>query len=749
MDPFTRSSQRAAEPDFVATREQKLELYSLYKQAKDGDCPPSKPRPGMMDQVGRFKHDAWVGLRGKPKEAAQASYCKLVVVCDGGDATGAAAGAAATTPRRMTDPEATPEVGTPAGDEANLEPVSSPPPMPPASPAAEPPANVTGVLYKQRDSHKGLGLSSSGWRTRSFTLALASARLTYASLDAAHTERGRMDCRRAYTKRRSVQLSSGQTIFSFIIEGSQRGTEASMLLAVASEQERDQWIGYINAAVANSNVKANGAATRGTIGGRPSSLSMLAAARDSSMALPPSASALPATVEEDEGVVVPTVIGARLSANIDKIYAEAAEIDTRVWNLVAGGPKDGVTRYAKAPVGSRVAARGEATLPFTAEQIVWFLSDTTTQIEMDDMVVTARSFACADGHTYFDHLTYKGVWPVQARDFTLMARWARMGDGSYVAGSQSIGDGPGTEQLVDAPPVARGRYTRGRLFLGGWCLRPLPEGGCKVSYMVEMDLCGSIPSSIVNAVVTQQALTPAALRTALDKVDPAALAAVAAVEPGRDGAGLAKHVRKTRLNGVPLLRLRDQPSPRRQGAALPQGQPQEQEQAQAQTRVAAAAGPVADARDDGVGTGAGATALAEVSFSKRQVHTMLLCVLVAIGAVLGSWRLHTAHVGLLRVQNGELAASLASAQASYESATKTASALSEELGTSALGLARLRSLEEELAAANAAAQQATEASQAASQELRSLQKSLLNAERKAATAGACESDTEGYSDDGA
>ena len=106
-------------------------------QANQGDCPPSKPRPGMMDQVGRFKHDAWVGLRGMSKDAARSEYCKVVIMCDGGDVPAALAGttaatkasnedkeeeekivsapapAPADTPRRMTDPEATPEVTTP------------------------------------------------------------------------------------------------------------------------------------------------------------------------------------------------------------------------------------------------------------------------------------------------------------------------------------------------------------------------------------------------------------------------------------------------------------------------------------------------------------------------------------------------------------------------------------------------------------------------------------------------------------
>lgn len=54
-----------------------LQLYSLYKQATEGDVstePPSNP----FDFVNKAKHDAWSGLKGKTKEAAMEEYVKLV-----------------------------------------------------------------------------------------------------------------------------------------------------------------------------------------------------------------------------------------------------------------------------------------------------------------------------------------------------------------------------------------------------------------------------------------------------------------------------------------------------------------------------------------------------------------------------------------------------------------------------------------------------------------------------------------------
>ena len=54
-----------------------LQLYSLYKQATEGDVntePPSNP----FDFVNKAKHNAWSGLKGKSKEDAMQEYVDLV-----------------------------------------------------------------------------------------------------------------------------------------------------------------------------------------------------------------------------------------------------------------------------------------------------------------------------------------------------------------------------------------------------------------------------------------------------------------------------------------------------------------------------------------------------------------------------------------------------------------------------------------------------------------------------------------------
>jgi diazepam-binding inhibitor (GABA receptor modulating acyl-CoA-binding protein) len=53
-----------------------LQLYSLYKQATEGDV--NGDAPGQFDFVARAKYEAWSGIKGKSREAAMKEYVQLV-----------------------------------------------------------------------------------------------------------------------------------------------------------------------------------------------------------------------------------------------------------------------------------------------------------------------------------------------------------------------------------------------------------------------------------------------------------------------------------------------------------------------------------------------------------------------------------------------------------------------------------------------------------------------------------------------
>ena len=53
-----------------------LKIYSLYKQATEGDV--EGKRPGFTDMVGRAKYDAWAAVKGQSSDEAMQGYVDLI-----------------------------------------------------------------------------------------------------------------------------------------------------------------------------------------------------------------------------------------------------------------------------------------------------------------------------------------------------------------------------------------------------------------------------------------------------------------------------------------------------------------------------------------------------------------------------------------------------------------------------------------------------------------------------------------------
>jgi acyl-CoA-binding protein len=75
-DDFRSAQERVKTLTTRPSNDTLLELYSLYKQATDGDV--QGKRPGMLDLKGRAKYDAWAGRKGLGREAAMQQYVALV-----------------------------------------------------------------------------------------------------------------------------------------------------------------------------------------------------------------------------------------------------------------------------------------------------------------------------------------------------------------------------------------------------------------------------------------------------------------------------------------------------------------------------------------------------------------------------------------------------------------------------------------------------------------------------------------------
>lgn len=75
-DDFRSAQERVKTLSTRPSNDTLLELYSLFKQATEGDV--QGKRPGMLDLKGRAKYDAWAGRKGLGREAAMQQYVALV-----------------------------------------------------------------------------------------------------------------------------------------------------------------------------------------------------------------------------------------------------------------------------------------------------------------------------------------------------------------------------------------------------------------------------------------------------------------------------------------------------------------------------------------------------------------------------------------------------------------------------------------------------------------------------------------------
>ncbi|PTL75249.1 acyl-CoA-binding protein [Vitiosangium sp. GDMCC 1.1324] len=75
-DDFRSAQERVKTLKTRPSNETLLELYSLFKQATEGDV--QGKRPGMLDLKGRAKYDAWAGRKGVGRETAKQQYVALV-----------------------------------------------------------------------------------------------------------------------------------------------------------------------------------------------------------------------------------------------------------------------------------------------------------------------------------------------------------------------------------------------------------------------------------------------------------------------------------------------------------------------------------------------------------------------------------------------------------------------------------------------------------------------------------------------
>ena len=111
--------------------------------------------------------------------------------------------------------------------------------------------------------------------------------------------------------------------------------------------------------------------------------------------------------------------------------------------------------------------------------------------------------------TSVQYLEYKAVWPVSGRDFTNITHWRRLRNGCFIFAGFTF-------EYEKRPPISG--LVRAETIIGGWHLEPLENGmKTKLTYIVELDFKGSIPSFVVSQVTKKQPMQIDIIRTFLEE----------------------------------------------------------------------------------------------------------------------------------------------------------------------------------------------------------------------------------------
>ncbi|MBC6489429.1 acyl-CoA-binding protein [Flavihumibacter stibioxidans] len=76
LQAFEKAVVESKELSERPSNETLLQLYSLYKQATEGDV--NGEAPNMFDFVAKAKYEAWSSLKGKTQDEAKQEYINLI-----------------------------------------------------------------------------------------------------------------------------------------------------------------------------------------------------------------------------------------------------------------------------------------------------------------------------------------------------------------------------------------------------------------------------------------------------------------------------------------------------------------------------------------------------------------------------------------------------------------------------------------------------------------------------------------------
>lgn len=191
-------------------------------------------------------------------------------------------------------------------------------------------------------------------------------------------------------------------------------------------------------------------------------------------------------------------------------FLRQAHPDAEGWKLQT--EQRGVKAYVR--TASRLGSfKGVGFINHPPRAVLDLVLDLPRRHSFDPQLQSTERVYVYDDHTFIDHLVYKEMFPMSARDFVNITHWRVLPNGSILLVATAID----REDLV---PSQEPKVVRGNVIMAGFLLEPNADyTGVQATYITKADVKVGIHSSLQTKVFIKQAFVIDEIRKELDEDD--------------------------------------------------------------------------------------------------------------------------------------------------------------------------------------------------------------------------------------
>lgn len=160
----------------------------------------------------------------------------------------------------------------------------------------------------------------------------------------------------------------------------------------------------------------------------------------------------------------------------------------------------------KTEIDGRVAAKGVDKVNYSIEKVFNFLDQESSLKKINNQLLEIKVLEVKEGAYRINYQQYKGIWPVDNREFICVSGKEITPSKIYIA----------TTAVAYPYPESKG-VVRGEVFVGGYIIEKINDNVTQVTYFSDADLKGSIPGMVKNTLSAKQGEIASRVGAAMQK----------------------------------------------------------------------------------------------------------------------------------------------------------------------------------------------------------------------------------------